>query len=113
VGVVLRFLFPLNCHNCPENLIQYFLNIASDLIIPETQNPKSFRFKVSSSLNVIFFLINMLPAIHFDDQLQAWGTEVDYISPDSMLSAKMNVAKPVRPQENPKAGFLLGLVVAH
>jgi hypothetical protein len=50
---------------------------------------------------VVFFLFEVLPPVHLDDQFALWGTEIGDIGTYRVLAAEVDVRKAVGAQVSP------------
>ena len=95
----------LNIMENPINIIQY-------VIVSETQNFVSARFKKIGAFCIICFLFQVLATIQFDDDSAAWRAEVYNIVADSMLTPKANIVYLMISQTWPELYFGFGLVAS-
>lgn len=77
---------------------QNSIHILHDLIIPKTQHPVAGSSEICGSFHIIFSLVDMTAAIHFDDQFHIGRAKIHNIGADRVLPAEMNARQPVRPE---------------
>ena len=66
------------------------IDVIHYIVIPETENAIAVFFEICGAFCIIFFLIEVLAAIQFDDEFLARGTKIGDIRTDCMLVAEMN-----------------------
>jgi len=66
----------------------HFRDFVHYIAVPESQNAVAFGFKERRSFGIIFFLVKVLAAIHFDNQFAARGAKVSNVRSDGMLAAE-------------------------
>jgi hypothetical protein len=88
------------------------IDIVHHIAIPEAENAVAVPFKIGSALSIIFFLIDVLAAIQFDDEFLTRSTEIGDVRANGVLAAEMNAIRPVGAQKDPKFGFCFGHLLA-
>lgn len=69
----------------------YIIQVIVYISIPKPKNLIAFRFQPSGSTKVLFFLIEVVVSVKFNNQLTAWSAKVYNETTDWMLAAKMNI----------------------
>jgi uncharacterized lipoprotein YbaY len=95
-------------NDTPEHTIQ----VIQDLVIPETQHPVTLRFQYSCAFEIVGLPIEVLAAIHLDDQFLYRSTEIHDVAADGVLPAKVDVVHLVPAQHPPEPGLCIGRAAA-
>jgi len=66
--------------------------------MPETQPAVTLGTEKCHAFIIVFLLLKMLGAIHFNGKFDAWCTEIDDIVSNSVLSAEMHAIAAMRAQ---------------
>ena len=70
--------------------LNYFMDTLEDVIIGEANHAITFFFfKPTRAFFVVFFLVQMRVAIHFNDQIPFGAKEIKDVRSNGMLSAKI------------------------
>jgi len=65
------------------------INVIHHVIIPKANHPIALQFQVFSSFLIIFFLLQMMAPIKFNDKPGFWRTKIGDVVANSMLTAKL------------------------
>ena len=71
------------------NHFQYAIDVAHHLIVPESQDTIAFQFQKTRALRVPPTFVSVLPAVDFDNDLQAMTRKIDNVATQMNLPAKM------------------------
>ena len=93
-----------------SNDAQDALEFIKHPIIPESKHLVTLLFQPGCPPSVILFLVHMLPAVEFNDQLFFEACEVYNILTQGMLPPEFVVAKLTAPQFGPQELFGVCLV---
>ena len=85
-----------------ENPLQYRLDIIQDFMIPKPENAVAHSFQMLGSGRVLFFLIGMLPAVRFYDELRLETREVDDVRLDHQLASELKASQSAISQVTPQ-----------
>jgi len=88
-----------------ENLFQHRLDIIQDFVIPKPQDAVAQSFQMLGSGRVLFFLIGMLPAVGFYDELRLETGEVNDVRFDRQLASELEASQSAISQATPQQSF--------
>ena len=80
------------------NGLEHGLDIIFYLVIPKADHSIPLGFKIGRAFGIRVFLIQMLAAIHFDNEFLSRRAEINDEGTDGMLPAKTDPGKLVGPQ---------------
>src|ERR1043165_4692030 len=83
-----------------KNYFQDAISIGQNIRIPEAENPVAFRLEPTIALDVAFVL-RVLSAVDFDDQVSLVTDEIDNEAPNGRLPAEAKAAQPMSAQRRP------------
>jgi hypothetical protein len=67
---------------------QYVIGLFHYITVPETQHPVACFHEEGSPIGIVLLLVQVLTAVHFDNQFSAWAAEIGYVRPNCMLPAE-------------------------
>ncbi len=76
-----------------QNFLQHSISLFKRIIIPESNHPETFRFKISGSFCVAGRLLGVLPTVQFYYQLLFKADEVRDVRWNRMLSPKLEAGE--------------------
>ena len=95
-----------------EDPIQNAAGIFENLVIPETNNPKSFPFKTFGASLVFELLDCMLTSVKFHNQLSFQTAEIGDIRSDRLLSPEFISEKLPGTKQPPQSLFRFCLIAS-
>ena len=84
-----------------RNLVEDFIQLQEDRIVPEAQHAKTLRFKETRSQKIAFDLLRVLAAVQFDHEAVLQAGEVDDVDADTVLSPEFPSAQATTAQVLP------------
>ena len=67
---------------------QNAVGVGEHVVVPEANDAVAFRFEPARARRIGFFLIHMLSAVDFEDEIGFRTEEIDDIAADGLLAAK-------------------------
>ena len=91
---------------------QHLVDVVHHLAIEETQHTISLLLEEGGAIGVVCLLIQVLAAIHFDDEFFARLAKIYDVRTNSMLPAEADTYQPVGAQISPQFALRRGEIVA-
>jgi hypothetical protein len=98
----------LGCH-LGKDPVQYRVYVGQDVVVPETQHPKTVLLQERGADSVGGDGLHVLPAINLDDRAAFDTTEVDHIWSHRMLAAELNPTDLASTKVGPQRPLGVGL----
>ncbi len=86
--------------------------ITEHVVIPKAHDTKSFSLKPCSAFRVVLTVECVLPAVEFDNQSTVETNEVDDISSQRNLAAKLKLTETATAETPPNEAFCFRKVLA-
>jgi len=93
-----------------QDCFQYAINVSHDIVVPESENEITHRFERTRPVGISLFVLFMLPAIDFDDQLSVGAKEINDEAIDRYLSLEFPSIEPAIAQAKPQHALGVGLI---
>jgi hypothetical protein len=94
---------------CAENRLKNAIGVAKNIVVPEPQDAKTFGLKVTIARYVVW-IVRVLAAIDFDDQLSPEAGEVNNVRAKRNLSFELIAIETMRAEPIPKPALGIGHV---